>query len=264
MDGREPCPLRPQQAALPERPDRRGMGAGRAGDPAGQAWRQQADGGRARGGQRADVCPEHRLPVARDPEGPAAAQHGERLLLPLGATTARWSACIMRSTCGAASRPGARPVRRPPSSTARASRARKKGALRSIRRASTRGKKIKGKKRHVLVDTQGLLMQAIVHAADIQDRDGGVLLMATLFGLYPFLLKLYADGGYQGPKFRRGLARFAARSTSRSSAAATAASSSCCPSAGSSNAPSPGSTDADAWPRIGSVRWTPLVGQELG
>ena len=50
-------------------------------------------------------------------------------------------------------------------------------------------------------------MHAIVHAADIQDRDGGILLMATLFGLYPFLLKLYADGGYQGPKFQQGLAR---------------------------------------------------------
>ncbi len=50
-------------------------------------------------------------------------------------------------------------------------------------------------------------MDAIVHAADIQDRDGGVLLMATLFGLYPFLLKLYAAAGYQGPKFRCGLAR---------------------------------------------------------
>ena len=68
------------------------------------------------------------------------------------------------------------------------------------------GKKIKGKKRHVLVDTQGLLMHAIVHAADIQDRDGGVLVMATLFGLYPFLLKLYADGGYQGATFQNGLA----------------------------------------------------------
>jgi hypothetical protein len=49
-------------------------------------------------------------------------------------------------------------------------------------------------------------MQAIVHAAYIQDRDGGVLLMASLFGLYPFLLKLCADSGYQGPKFRDGLA----------------------------------------------------------
>src|ERR1700734_2320848 len=69
------------------------------------------------------------------------------------------------------------------------------------------GKKIKGKKRHVLVDTQGLLLHAIVHAADIQDRDGGILLLATVFGLFPFLLKLYADSGYQGPKFAKGLAK---------------------------------------------------------
>jgi transposase len=48
-------------------------------------------------------------------------------------------------------------------------------------------------------------MHAIVHAADIQDRDGGVFLMATLFGLYPFLLKLYADGGYQGARFQNAL-----------------------------------------------------------
>ncbi len=34
-----------------------------------------------------------------------------------------------------------------------------------------------------------------------------VALQATLFGLYPFLLKLYADAGYQGPKFQQGLAR---------------------------------------------------------
>jgi hypothetical protein len=47
------------------------------------------------------------------------------------------------------------------------------------------------------------LIHAIVHAADIQDRDGGAFVMATMFGLYPFLRKLYADGGYQGPLFRR-------------------------------------------------------------
>jgi transposase len=45
-------------------------------------------------------------------------------------------------------------------------------------------------------------MHAIVHPADIQDRDGGAMVMATLFGLYPFLLTLYADGGYQGPVFQ--------------------------------------------------------------
>ena len=59
----------------------------------------------------------------------------------------------------------------------------------------------------MLVDTEGLLLLAIVHAADIQDRDGGVLLLAALFGLFPFLRKLYADGGYQGPAFQRALAR---------------------------------------------------------
>jgi len=64
------------------------------------------------------------------------------------------------------------------------------------------GKKIKGKKRHVLVDTQGLLMHALVHGADVQDRDGGALVMASLFGAFPFLIKLYADGGYQGAEFQ--------------------------------------------------------------
>ena len=73
------------------------------------------------------------------------------------------------------------------------------------------GKKIKGKKRHILVDTQGLLMQAIVHAADVQDRDGGALLMASLFGAFPFLIKLYADGGYQGPEFQSAMKRILAR-----------------------------------------------------
>jgi transposase len=44
-------------------------------------------------------------------------------------------------------------------------------------------------------------LHAIVHPADIQDRDGGVIVLSTLFGLFPFLQKLFADGGYQGPQF---------------------------------------------------------------
>jgi hypothetical protein len=78
------------------------------------------------------------------------------------------------------------------------------------------GKKIKGKKRHILVDTQGLLLRAIVHAADIQDRDGGVLLMSTLN-------------------------------------APTSESSWYCPNAGSSSARSVGATGVAAWPKIGNV-----------
>ena len=68
------------------------------------------------------------------------------------------------------------------------------------------GKKIKGKKRHILVDTLGLLLHAMIHPGDVQDRDGGILLMSTLFGTYRFLEKLFADGGYQGAKFRSGVA----------------------------------------------------------
>jgi transposase len=49
-----------------------------------------------------------------------------------------------------------------------------------------------------------LLLHALVHPADIQDRDGGVLVLKTLFGRYPFLKKLFADGGYQGPVFAKG------------------------------------------------------------
>ena len=54
-------------------------------------------------------------------------------------------------------------------------------------------------------------MHALVHRADVQDRDGGMWVMATLFGLYPFLLKLYADGGYQEPRFQTGLRRVCRR-----------------------------------------------------
>ncbi len=54
-------------------------------------------------------------------------------------------------------------------------------------------------------------MHAVVHAADVQDRDGGALVMATLFGLYPLLLKLYADGGYQGVAFQRAVKKILAR-----------------------------------------------------
>ena len=77
----------------------------------------------------------------------------------------------------------------------------------TCRRRRDAGKKVTGKKRHILVDTLGLLLHAIVHPADVQDRDGGVLLLSSLFGMYPFLAKLFADAGYQGPQFADAVAK---------------------------------------------------------
>jgi transposase len=50
-------------------------------------------------------------------------------------------------------------------------------------------------------------MHAIVHSANVQDRDGGILVMATLFGQFPFLKKLFADSAYQGPEFQAAMKR---------------------------------------------------------
>jgi transposase len=50
-------------------------------------------------------------------------------------------------------------------------------------------------------------MHAIVHAANIQDRDGGILLLSTLGERFSLLVKLFADGAYQGPVFRQAVAK---------------------------------------------------------
>ena len=61
------------------------------------------------------------------------------------------------------------------------------------------GKKVKGRKRHILVDTMGHLLKVVVHPADIQDRDGAKLLLGALLPMLRLrLLKIWADGGYRG------------------------------------------------------------------
>ena len=69
------------------------------------------------------------------------------------------------------------------------------------------GKKIKGRKRHILTDTEGNLVHALIHTADIQDRDGASLLLAEIIHRFPWLRHLFADGGYAGDKLRDALRR---------------------------------------------------------
>jgi putative transposase len=60
------------------------------------------------------------------------------------------------------------------------------------------GKKIKGVKRHILVDTMGLLLIVVVHIASIQDRDGAKLVLEKVPGRFTRLQRIWADGGYRG------------------------------------------------------------------
>src|SRR6202162_589306 len=56
------------------------------------------------------------------------------------------------------------------------------------------GKKVKGRKRHILVDTLGLLLAVVVHPADIQDRDGAFVVLRSARRLFPFIALIYGDG----------------------------------------------------------------------
>jgi putative transposase len=62
------------------------------------------------------------------------------------------------------------------------------------------GEKIKGRKRHILTDTLGMMLFVIVHAADIQDRDGAPDLLKAVRHRFPWLRHVIADGGFGGEK----------------------------------------------------------------
>ena len=67
------------------------------------------------------------------------------------------------------------------------------------------GKKTKGRKRHIVTDTLGLLIGLLIHGADVQDRDGAPNVLKTIRHRFPWLRHLFADGAYAGPKLRGAL-----------------------------------------------------------
>jgi putative transposase len=69
------------------------------------------------------------------------------------------------------------------------------------------GKKTKGRKRHILTDTEGNLIHAVIHTADIRDRDGAQLVLAEIVSRFPWLRHVFADGGYAGNKLKDALRR---------------------------------------------------------
>ena len=96
------------------------------------------------------------------------------------------------------SKPGGNRLPPPPSSTANRSRQRKKGPKEQDTVGYDAGKRVKGRKRHLLIDTDGLLLSVLVHSAGIQDRDGAKLVLDACKDRYPRLTHVWADGGYRG------------------------------------------------------------------
>lgn len=76
------------------------------------------------------------------------------------------------------------------------------GSHKPYSRDPVAGKKIKGRKRHIVTDTLGHIMTAV-----IQDRDGALMVAARIRSLFPWLRHLIADGGYAGEKLRNGVAQ---------------------------------------------------------
>ena len=62
------------------------------------------------------------------------------------------------------------------------------------------GKKIKGRKRHIITDTNGFLVGTVIHGADVQDRHGAPFVLASIRKSFPWLRYIFEDGGYAGKK----------------------------------------------------------------
>ena len=107
------------------------------------------------------------------------------------------------------------------------------------------GKKIKGRKRHAMVDTDGRALKLQAHSAAIQDRDSAGPLLCALRNRWPFVQLGYADAGYQGPRVRaaNSIRIEIVRKPEGQMGFAVM------PSDGWSNASSPGSTATDGSPR---------------
>src|SRR3954464_104658 len=117
---------------------------------------------------------------------------GRRSITICAAGSARASGIgsITRSSWPTASAPAARPARLPPIGQDGRSKGGSKGY--------DAGKKINGRKRHILTDTDGRLLTVKVHSAGIQDRDGGKTVLKASRARYPFVTRAFADGGYAG------------------------------------------------------------------
>lgn len=118
--------------------------------------------------------------------------------------------------------------------------------------AACRLQKIKGRKRHIVVDTIGLMVGLVVHTADILDRDGAPAVLSSIRRACPWLRHIFADGGCQGPKLLGALKRIGQWNLEIVKRPIPQRASRFCPADGSSSEHLHGSGDAEDWQRSGT------------
>src|SRR6185436_7201712 len=158
--------------------------------------------GCSRGAERDLLRVVDRLPMESAAQGFAAEKHSAPLLhaVALGRHAGAHPPCALCRE-PRAGRSGSEPERGDHRQPERQSRSKRGSALDP--QGYDAGKKITGRKRHILVDTLGLLLGVIVHPANMQDRDGARQVPRTARRLFPFIERIFADAGYQGPKMEK-------------------------------------------------------------
>ena len=119
------------------------------------------------------------------------------------------------------------------------------------------GKRVKGRKIHALVDTEGMPLRVVVHSAGMQDRDGAALVLSRIRTRFPWLELVWADAGYDARQARWRSRSFPSCSWRLSDAATTRRASKSSRAAGWSSGPSPGSAVTDGCQRLREPRQYP-------
>src|SRR3954454_21238082 len=169
-----------------------GAVGGRRSTRAGGSWMRSSTSSAA-----ASPVPRYRRSSRRPRPSTASSAGGRPPAGGAGGTTR----CASAARCGPRrDRARLRPGRRPPPTAAVIDSASVRGAdtVPAHSRGYDAGKKVNGRKRHLAVDTGGLLLAVVVTIAGIQDRDGAVRLLAALRAKFATIAVIWADGGYAG------------------------------------------------------------------
>src|SRR6202140_3713161 len=207
VDRGAPRDLPARRQGVSERSEGCGMAAAGAADPAGVARRATAQDRHAGGDERHFVPAAHRLPVALPAaRGLSAALDGLQHLSQVP-TRGNMGGDLGRGARGVAGTDGPRgqPVGR--RSRQPIAEIGGKGGGKDDAVGYDAGKKVKGRKIHALVDTEGLPMRIIVHPAAIQDRDGAGLVLDKIRRRFPWLELIWADGGYNARQVEAAVAK---------------------------------------------------------